>query len=369
MSVTIYDIADRAGVSIATVSRVFNKRPRVSPSTRERVFEIAEEMGYEPHVSAQSLARRKTHVIGAVVPMMTGSFFVEVLRGLQDRLAETDFDLLVYAAAKIEDVDAQLTRALQRGRAAGVLLFSTPMTPSRVRRLEKSGTPAVLLDSTHPAFDSIATDNVQGGYLGTRHLLSLGYTRIGLVMANSISVPAADRRQGYEKALAEAGIPLDPALIEESTDERLHGYTEAEGHSAMQRLLAQAPGLDAVFATSDRQALGALTALREAGLSAPDNIAVLGYDDIPLTGYLGLSTLRQPMYDIGKTAVDALVERIRQPERSTSSTIFAPRLVVRATCGGHPDYADSAPLGSWRKHANVYVPSHSALAELADAPH
>ncbi|MDQ7040179.1 MAG: LacI family DNA-binding transcriptional regulator [Rhodothermus sp.] len=332
MGLTIYDIAREAGVSIATVSRVFNNSPRVAPHTRKRVLEVARRLGYQPHVSAQSLARRQAQTVAAIVPMLTNYFFVEVLRGLQDRLVETSFDLLVYAAPTLSDVDTHLERALQRGRSAGVMIFSTPLTEARVERVQRSPQPVVLVDSFHPDFDSVSIDNEQGGYLAARHLLEHGYRRIGLLMAHPDSVPARERRHGYERALHEAGLELDPELIVASTDPHNHGYTEAGGYEAMKQLLTRDPRPEAVFVVSDIMALGALQAIEEAGLQVPDDLGLIGFDDLRVSRFLGLSTLRQPMYEMGKLAAEKLLRRIAEPELPVTSTVFAPRLICRRTC-------------------------------------
>ncbi len=335
VGVTIYDIAQRAEVSIATVSRVFNDHPRVSDTTRARVIAVAEELGYQPHVSAQSLARRKTHVISAVIPVMTNYFFVEVLRGLQDRLAQSEYDLLVYTSNALEDVDTQLERALQRGRAAGVLLFSMPITEERVQRFKRSRLPIVLVDCFHPDFDSVSVNNEMGGYLATRHLIDQGRLRVGMVMASG-GEPALERRQGYERALREAGLAVDESLIEASIEIEEHGYTEQAGYDAMQSLLNHQPPPNAVFATSDVQALGAMRALKEAGLKVPADVAVIGFDDIAISKYVALSTLRQPMRQMGELAVEKFLTRLQLPDRPVSHTVFSPQLIVRDTSGPSP---------------------------------
>jgi len=336
VGVTIYDIAARARVSIATVSRVLNDHARVSEATRARVMAVAEELGYQPHVSAQSLARRKTHVVSAVIPMMTNYFFVEVLRGLQDRLAESEYDLLVYASNTLEDVDTQLDRALHRGRSAGVLLFSMPITEDRVQRLKRSRLPVILLDCMHAEFDSVSVDNEMGGFLATRHFIDQGRRRIGMVMASK-GAPALERRRGYERALGEARLPLDESLIAMSIEVEEHGYTEQAGYDTMQGLLQRPERPDAVFATSDVQALGAMRALKERGFKVPGDVAVVGFDDIVISKYVGLSTLRQPMRQMGEVAVDHFLNRLQHPEGSVSHTVFSPSLIVRTTSGAPPN--------------------------------
>lgn len=334
VGVTIYDIADRADVSIATVSRVLNKNPRVSSQTRARVLRVAQELGYQPHVSAQSLARRKSSLVSAVIPMVTNYFFMEVLRGLQDRLGESDYDLLVYAARTMDEADVQIDRSLHRGRSAGVLIFSSPLKENQLDRLRAASQPTVLVDCYHPDFDAVSIDNEQGGYLATRHLLDQGRERIGLIMGYPGSVPAKDRLRGYRRALEQSGRAVDERLIVASDDAERHGFNEAYGFEAMGRLLDTEAPVDAVFATSDVQALGAISALRSRRLKIPRDVAVIGFDDVSLSRHIGLSTLRQPMYDMGRLATEKLLARIQDPERIAAHTVFAPRLVARRSTTG-----------------------------------
>lgn len=343
MATTIYDIADRAHVSIATVSRVFNDHPRVSEATRRRVFRVAEQLGYEPHASAQSLARRHTGLVSAVVPMMTSFFFMEVLRGIQDGLDESAYDLLVYASRTMDGVDSQLQRALQRGRSDALLLVSTPVTTTRARRLASARGAVVLVDAHHDALDSVSMDNRAGGALATRHLIERGHTRIGLILPSADSPPAAARRAGYDDALAEAGLAADPALIVEAEwDRDDHGYTRLAGYRAMQVLLerfADHPSgrPTAVFVGADVMALGALRAAREADLSVPADLDLVGFDDIASSAYVGLTTVHQPMYEMGRVAAEKLLARLSDPDIEPTHTTFAPRLVVRETTGGVSD--------------------------------
>lgn len=336
MGVTIYDIAKQADVSIATVSRVFNNSPRVSARTRERVMEIARRLNYQPNVSAQSLARQKTHLISAVVPVMTNYFYMEVMRGMQDALAESEYDLIVYVSPKPEEVDSQLERATQKGRSEGMILMSMPLTEARTKRLKASKQPVLLVDALHPDFDSISVDNAKGGYMGTKHLIELGYERVGHITVSPEPPPAEQRRVGYEKALREAGLAVNPALVARSPRQPF-GFVEEAGYEAMQLLLARPVRPDAVFVASDMQALGALRALRDAGLRVPEDMAMVGFDDIEICAYVGLTTLRQPMYEMGKLAVEKLLTRIRHPDHPITQTVFSPRLIQRTTTRARGD--------------------------------
>ena len=271
--------------------------------------------------------------MSAVIPMMTTLFFTEVLRGLQDRMARSEFDLLVFSARTLEEVAPQLQRALHRGRSAGVLLFSAPVV-NRVReQLSKSEQAIVLVDSFHPDFDSISTDNRRGGEIATRYLADLGCQRIAMIMANPESRPAVDRRAGYEVALGRAGLRLDENLIVSSRNPLHHGYSEASG-LAMETLLSRDTPPEGVFVTSDIQALGVLRAIQKARFRVPDDIRVIGFDDIIISKYVGLTTLRQPMYEMGVAAIEKLLARIEDPERSTTHTVFSPTLIKRRTTEG-----------------------------------
>ncbi len=341
MAVTIYDIAEAAHVSIATVSRVFNEHPRVSEATRQRVFRVAERLGYEPHRGAQSLARKDTRLISAVVPVMTSFFFMEVLRGLQERIDGSAYDLLVFPSRTFSGVDAQLARSVQRGRADGLLLVSVPLTPDRARRVAAAGQPAVLVDGYHPDFDSVSVDSRYGARVAVEHLVGRGHERIALLLPVEGPGPGADRQAGYEDALCGAGRDLDPDLVVVADWEHdLGGYTRYAGYRAMQALLERfGDGGDrptAVFAAADVMAFGALRAAREAGLRVPGDVEVVGFDDVDASAYVGLTTLRQPMAEMGRLAVETMLGRLEAPDGPPSHTVFAPRLVVRETTGGVP---------------------------------
>ncbi len=329
MSVTIYDIAQRAEVSIATVSRVFNDNPRVSQETRQRVQRVAKSMGYRPHAMAQGLARRTTSLVAAVIPVLTNYFYMESLRGVQDALADTDFDLIVYSATTPEAADGQLFRALQRGRSEGLLVFSTPLNEERHRRLDASRQPIVLVDAEDARFDSILVDNREGGVRATRHLIEQGYRRIAHITVFPEPPPARARREGYEKVMAEAGRA--PLIV--ASDRRPYGFCEESGYEAMRTLIARADRPDAVFVASDVQALGALTALQEAGLDAPADVALVGFDDVKVSAFARLTTLRQPMYEMGVLAVERLLQRLADPALAPERYLFTPELVCRRSSG------------------------------------
>lgn len=330
MPPTIYDIADRANVSTATVSRVFNDESGVAPETRERVLEAARALDYRPHASAQSLARQKTNLIAVVVPVLAQQFYMGVLRGVQDALAQSDFDLLVYAPSRPGQMETHLRRASQRGRSDGLLFLSTQVTSGILDHLQSTPQEVVLVDTEHPEFESISLDNEEGGYRATRHLIELGYQRVAHITADHPEPPPAQkRRQGYQRALDEAD--RSPTVARGKKEP--FAFEKKGGYQAMNTLLDRQPLPDAVFCSSDMLAIGAQQALQEGGYRVPTDVALVGFDDLDVSEYVGLTTIHQPLLDFGKLGIEKLLGRIEDPQRTVSSTVFAPELVVRTTCG------------------------------------
>ena len=349
---TIYDIAEQARVSIATVSRVLNGSPRVSELTRGRVLDVARQLGYQPNASAQNLARQNTRVVAAVVPAMTSPFYMEVLRGVQDRLDASDYDLVVYTSRTLDKVDGALGRAVRRGTSDGLLLLSTPVTEARAELLRAAG-PVVLVDVAHDAFDAVAVDNRRGGAEAIRHLAARGHARIGVVLPDRDSVPAQERLAGARDELAARGLEADDRLVVWADwDHNQHGYTRNAGYLGMQTLLERfaddpAGAPTAVFVAADVLALGALRAAREAGLDATSTaFDMVGFDDIASSAYVGLTTMRQPMAEMGTHAAERLLRRLAEPDLSPAHTVYAPTLVVRETTGAArvPAEASAPPL-------------------------
>ncbi len=331
---TIYDIAREAKVGIGTVSRVFNNHPSVSAETRGRVLSVASRLDYHPHPYARGLARKRTNSILAVIPFFSTYFFVEILQGVQSKLGEVDCDLVLYGVNHPDQVEASLRRNAVRGRVDGQLFFSMKLPDMFAVEHKSLKIPVVLVDTFHPLFDSLTVENVEGALTATRHLISLGHKRIGILNANLESVPARERLQGFQRAMRETGIPVDQELMKRSASPMLDGFTRETGYQLMKeflRLGSKAP--TAVFVASDIQALGAMTAIQEAGLQCPDDVAIVAFDDIPLASHLGLTTMRQPMYEMGSLAIERLMERMKNPDVSPKHTTFVPTLVIRKTCG------------------------------------
>jgi len=348
MPVTIYDVARRAGVGIGTVSRAINDSPLIAAATKARVLKAIQELDYRPHALAQGLARNKTNMIAIILPIFTGYFFVELLRGVQEEAIRHHYDLILYSVHQTDKVRLFLERTLRERRVDGVLLISLPISDHYARKFQRAKVPIVLVDSFHPALDSISVENWDGAYRATRHLLQLGHRRVGIIVGHLRSMPARVRLEGFRQALADAGVPLDErhVVVVDSIPGQ-DGFCKEAGYQAMMQLLSL--GLDrptAVFVSSDVQAEGALRATNEAGIRVPQDMAIVGFDDIEIAELLGLTTMRQPMFEMGRLAMDRLAERIVEPEAPRFVRTFATSLVVRRSCGAQASMEHPAAVVS-----------------------
>lgn len=305
---TIADVAARAGVGVATVSRVLNRRPNVRPATRAKVLEAIDALDYRPSPLARNLSLRRTHVIGVVVPFFTSPSAVERVRGVATALARSPYDLMLFDIES-EDRREHAFQIFDRGdRSDGLLLVSLVPPDEEVERLRASSLPCVLVDAPHPALPCIVIDDVRGGELGTSHLIELGHTRIGFVGDKSPDpyrfASSRDRTRGYERALAHARIELRPEYVREGTQ----SYHVARSTAIDLLRLPQRP--TAVFAASDLQALGVLEAARILGIRVPEELSVVGFDDVEIAAHVGLTTVRQPLFESGRRGTELLLQML-----------------------------------------------------------
>lgn len=328
---TIHDVADRAGVSAATVSRVVNDSGQTAEATRERVLDAIEELEYRPSRTAKSLAQGATRTIAVAVPTFTTPFHNELLKGVRSRLKDLDADLLL-CDLEWEAPEASLMNFLERGAMDGLLAAGLPAEGLVGEELRTMGRPAVMVGSRWDNFDSFYWDETAGARMATEHLLNQGHTRIGLITTHHESPIRNARIRGYKEALRDAGIEPRDDWIATGHTEKHAGFSEESGYEAMQRLRDRAPAVTAVFASSDVQAIGAWQALRHEGLSVPEDVALVGYDDVKVSRFIGLSTVSQKMYDIGKAAADLLLRRLEGGDDDAPvSRLITPELQVRAS--------------------------------------
>jgi len=348
MGVTIYDLAREVGVGIGTVSRCLNDHPHVSVQTRAKVLAAAKRLSYQPHAQAQRLASRRTNTISVIIPSFTNYFFVQVLQGVQDQAADCGVDLILYSVSHPVQVEQYLRRSLHRGHVDGVLFFSMKLPEAHAARFEQMQLPLVLVDAFHPSFDSIRVQNREGALAATRHLVELGHHHIAMINASLSTLPAQERLEGYRMGLEEAGMPfsMDRVIIGDSG--KNDGFNREAGREAMRLLLETNTGAQratAVVIASDVQAIGALESTRAARVRVPEDLAIVGFDDIELAQYAELTTMRQPMYEMGQLAMEKLVRRMKEPGAPPTLTSFLPDLIVRRSCGaalrsvsGHPNF-------------------------------
>ncbi len=330
MASTIYDIAKQAGVSIATVSRVFNQSNSVSERTRKKVLDVAEAVGYHPQAYAQGLASRKSNTIMVVVPVISNYFFMEVLGGVQDKLQELGYELSIFNVTANDNLFAQVEHVIKRRWAKGYLFISIHLQEEQWKQLTRYDVPITLVDEHYEGFDSVSVDNVQGAYSATKSLLDMGFKRVAMLAALKSSKPIRDRLVGYKKALAEKGLPFCESLIISGESQYRDGFTERGGYEGMIKMLKMEEVPEACFCASDIQAVGALKAMKDIGKHIP----IIGYDDIELSEYIGLSTIRQPMRDMGFYATQNLVERMKNQGKAISQTIYSPELIHRSSTNG-----------------------------------
>jgi LacI family transcriptional regulator len=306
--VTISDVAAYAGVGASTVSRVLNESPRVSADTRARVLAAIDALSYRPNPLAQGLSRGRCQTLGVVVPFFTHASAVERLRGVVAALDGSRYDLVLFNVESPVHRDEHFAALTRRDRADGLLVLSLPPAPADLARLADAGVPVVLVDARGKEVDMVVTDDVDGGRIATRHLVALGHKRIAFIGEdpdNPFGFTASSSREvGYREVLAEAGIDAAPELVRYGPHDRTVAQRLTES------LLAQRSRPTAVFASSDVQATGVLAAAKMARLRVPEDLSVVGFDDIEISAYAGLTTVRQPLFESGRLGAQLLLRAL-----------------------------------------------------------
>lgn len=327
--VTIYDVAQQAGVAISTVSRVLNDSPDVANKTRERVLQTIDDLKYRPNRVAKALAQPRSTVIAIAIPTFTTPFHNELLKGLRTVLAGEDHDLLLFDLGSVDPLE-RLRNKLKGGTVDGLILAGIAVDPPLARELKALRAPVVLIGNHHTRFDSFFWDDTEGARTATSHLIESGHKHVGMIRAYTDGYLQLQRIRGYREALSEHSIDFDPRLVQSGTTEKHAGFSEEHGFEAMQRLLDATPRPTAVLASSDVQAIGAWKAIRDSGLSVPRDIALVGYDDIKTSYYIGLSSVDQRIENTGQSAAERLMFRLDNPgTRSRVDKKVTPTLRIR----------------------------------------
>jgi LacI family transcriptional regulator len=328
--VTIVDVAREAGVSYTTVSRVLNNKDNVKPETRERVLTAMTRLGYVVDQRARSLAGGRSQVIGLLVHDVGTAYIGEIIRGIDAELASAQYDLLLYTTHRRKMKESAYVITLTRGMADGLLLVLPRDPGSYLETLRQYRFPHVLID--HRGGDNeapaVAAANWQGAYKATEYLIELKHRRIGFITGAMDQICSKDRLAGYKTALTDHGITFDPELVQEGD------FFQPLGYAGASTMLDLPHPPTAIFASNDVSAFGVMEAVREHGLRIPDDVSVLGFDDIPQAAHVHppLTTVLQPLEEMGRKATRMLLEHIKDPLCPAERVELPTELVLRQSC-------------------------------------
>lgn len=331
---TIRDVARSAGVSPGTVSRVLNDSPLVTEKTRQRVLRAIDELDYHPNLIARMLSLGKTLHIGTIVPFFTRPAEVERLRGIVSALSQSQYDLVIYNVETVDQRDTYFDQVPHKERVDGMMVISLPPKKEDIGELSEADIPIVFVDVHNPElshFDHVLNDDVAGGYLATNHLIHVGHKKIGFIGDKTPSpfgfTSSRDRFMGYCNALEQANISINEAWTAFDEHDR---YT---AHLLAEEMLKSPDPPTAIFAASDTQAIGVITASRSCGINIPQELSIIGFDDIEVAEYLDLTTVRQQLFESGQIGVELLLDRIINPDKSPVTQEIKNELIVRSTTG------------------------------------
>ncbi|MBM2842051.1 MAG: LacI family transcriptional regulator [Bacteroidetes bacterium] len=328
---TIKDVAREAGVSIATVSRVFNNVAVVDEDTRKNVRHVARRLKYVPSALGRSLSTKRTDAIGLLLPDLFGEFFSEVLRGCDQTAQQSHYHLVVSSSHNSKgEIQAALT--MMRGRVDGLIIMSPHIDAETLNENLPQTLPVVLLNCyvETNGFDSLNIDNYGGAYAMVKHLLSHGHQQVAVIKGTEKNFDASERLRGYRKAMQEAGMTPDPQL------EFAGNFTEAGGYDAVKGILSRSTRPTAIFACNDSMAIGALSALRDEGVQVPGEIALAGFDDVPIASYLtpSLTSVHVGIHRLGVRAIETALHAVLEKNRHhKQQVVLGTELRLRKSCG------------------------------------
>jgi len=326
---TIYDVAALSGVSISTVSRVLNSPERVSDEARQKVITAIDELGFVPKAEARARALQNSPRIGVLTPFFTAPSFVQRLRGIDSALTQTNHELIIYTVDSLPRLQGYLTNLPIKGNLEGLIVMSLPIDDPSAQRLVQHGPHTVFIEYRQNGFSSIEIDDCQGGKLAAQYLVSKGHRRcafIGDIDPPDFAIrPVVKRLEGFRQGLYEAGLTIAEEYI------RSAPYGQEPTQQAVFELLNLPLPPTAIFAAADIQAIVALNVARGMGLHVPDDLAVLGFDDLDLAEYIGLTTIRQPLDDSGRIAVELLLSKLAEPDQPCQHIQLPLNIVERET--------------------------------------
>ena len=329
---TIQDVAELAGVSISTVSRVLNGNTRVNEAIKERVETAMADLAYQPNPAARSLRTNRSRIIGLLISDIQNPFFMSLIQGVEDAALRHEYSLILCNSSENPQREQQYLDVLYAERVAGVIIVPTheQLRADVLTRFRERGIPLVAVDRRvkNRSVDAILVDNLRGAHEAVAHLIAGGYRRIGVITGPQTITTGRERLEGYRQALQAAGLPVNPAL------ERCGTFKAESGRALAGELLDLQPPPDALFVGNNLMALGALQAIHARNLRIPDDIGLVGYDDMPWAdlGSVALTTVLQPAYELGSTAALRLFQHLQNPAmQSRQEILLAPTLRVRGS--------------------------------------
>ncbi|MBX3062214.1 MAG: LacI family DNA-binding transcriptional regulator [Anaerolineae bacterium] len=335
MSATIFDVAKRAGVSIGTVSRVVNNRDRVHPETRERVLKAIRDLNFQANAFARGLASQRTNMLGLVIPQVNDSFFFQIFRGVNDEAAAIGYTLVIVSQPR-QGSERRYLDLFRRGHVDAMILVAIDARRADIKQIQETGVPVVLIQqdggSQIPMF---VVDNYGGGRQIAEHLVGHGYQRFAYITGSDFTPDSGERLRGLRDVLQEHGLSIDDNDIVRGD------FLEGSGYRAALELLQRPQMPRAIFAANDQMAADAIRAVQDQGLRVPDDVAVVGFDDVPLASYVTprLTTVHQPTYELGREAARMVFSVLQRERDQNLASRFAPRvqlpttLIVRRSCG------------------------------------
>ena len=334
MSATIFDVAKRAGVSIGTVSRVVNNRDRVHPETRERVLKAIQELNFQANALARGLASQQTHMLGLVIPQVNDSFFFQIFRGVNDEVVAADYTLLIISQTR-QGSEQRYLDLFRRGHVDAMILVAIDARRADIKQIQETGVPIILIQQEANQVPTFVVDNYGGGRMVAEHLVAHGYQRFAFITGTDYTPDSNERLRGLRDVLREHGLSIEDEDIVRGD------FFVDSGYRATLELLKRPHLPRAIFAANDQMAVDAIRALQDHDLRVPEDVAVVGFDDVPLASYVspGLTTVHQPTYELGREAARMVFSMLRGGTEQNGKPRVAPRvqlptsLVIRHSCG------------------------------------
>lgn len=326
---TIFDVAGLSGVSISTVSRVINTPEKVNINTRQKVYEAIDKLGFVPQAEARARALRFNGRIGVITPFFTAPSFVQRLRGIAATLSKENFDLIIYTVDSNNRLQSYLSSLPLTGNLDGLVIVSLPVADTDVKRLLEHNLPTVLIEFPHPLLNSVEINDVEGGRMATEYLINKGHKRIAFLGDSDLPEysihPVSLRLKGFRQAIKMANLDIPKEFV------RLAPYNQEQARIIAKELLDNPNPPTAVFAATDLQALGVLKAARQLNIKIPENLAIIGFDDLDMAEYEDLTTIRQHLDESGRIAIEILLSHIAENSRPVQHITIPLILVERLT--------------------------------------